>query len=165
MTSRTTTKNGWHQATVLFCVLAVRLHGTGTVSSVVLEYIIAQMRTDRKHLPATATGAGYRKGNEEGNSAARHRAQQWACGTRGLQPSPPRVATTDSVLPREVLAAAKIACEGRVWEQDMWRLRGCQGGTRSSAHDRRQPGNGAADQDQGPPARARWNARAGKRRL
>ena len=43
-------------------------------------------------------------------------------------------------------------------QDTMWKLRARQGGTRSSAHDRRQPGNGAADQDQGP-ARALERAR------
>ena len=40
-----------------------------------------------------------------------------------------------------------------------WKLRARQGGARSSAHDRRQPESGAADQDQGPRARALERAR------
>ena len=57
--------------------------------------------------------ARYRYGNSEGSCVVRHRAQQWACDTRGATPSPPSVATT-----REELAAAAIACEGRVWYQN-----------------------------------------------
>ena len=40
-----------------------------------------------------------------------------------------------------------------------WKLRARQSGARSCAHDRGQPESGAADQDQGPRARALERAR------
>ena len=61
---------------------------------------------------------------------------------------------------REELAAAAIACEGRVWYKNTTQKpRARQGGAHSRAHDRRQPEKGAADRGQDPRAHALERAR------